>query len=123
MEGLNSTSTSTNNNTAMCLRIFGWQIGKNPKKSALIFRCDSYELARRCNVVQQCEAFKQDHRPLKITLMYEALCPYCQRFIANNLGNLHSRFGNRTQLDLVPWGNALLLRNGQFSYFIEFYLL
>uniref|UniRef100_A0A183BPM8 Gamma interferon inducible lysosomal thiol reductase GILT n=1 Tax=Globodera pallida TaxID=36090 RepID=A0A183BPM8_GLOPA len=46
---------------------------------------------------------------------YEALCPYCQRFVANNLGALHNRFGSRIKLDLVPWGNSILLRNGHIS--------
>jgi hypothetical protein len=47
--------------------------------------------------------------------MYEALCPFCQRFIANNLGNLHSQFRNQISIELVPWGNAILLRDGRFS--------
>ncbi|KAF7634026.1 Saposin A-type domain-containing protein [Meloidogyne graminicola] len=81
------------------------------------FWCDSYEIAQRCNVVQQCEAFKSSTsiKPLRITLMFEALCPYCQRYIANNLGSLQSRFGNNTILELVPWGNSILLRNGKIS--------
>ena len=33
--------------------------------------------------------------------MFEALCPYCQRYIANNLGSLQSKFGNQTVLELV----------------------
>ncbi|CAK5029200.1 unnamed protein product [Meloidogyne enterolobii] len=47
--------------------------------------------------------------------MFEALCPYCQRYIANNLGSLLYKFGNQTILELVPWGNSLLLRNGKIS--------
>nr|CAD2186642.1 unnamed protein product [Meloidogyne enterolobii] len=81
------------------------------------FWCDNYEIAQRCNVVQQCENFKRStsSRPLTITLMFEALCPYCQRYIANNLGSLLYKFGNQTILELVPWGNSLLLRNGKIS--------
>ncbi|KAL3110124.1 hypothetical protein niasHT_015727 [Heterodera trifolii] len=79
------------------------------------FWCDSLSVARRCNVLQQCEMLRQSARPITVTLMYEALCPYCQRFIANNLGALLNRFGSRIKLDLVPWGNSILLRNGQIS--------
>uniref|UniRef100_A0A914HXZ0 cyclin-dependent kinase n=1 Tax=Globodera rostochiensis TaxID=31243 RepID=A0A914HXZ0_GLORO len=79
------------------------------------FWCDSYVIARRCNVLQQCEQLRQDNRPITVTLMYEALCPYCQRFVSNNLGALHNRFGSRIKLDLVPWGNSILLRNGHIS--------
>jgi len=79
------------------------------------FWCDSYELAQRCNVVHQCENLRRERRPLVVTLMYEALCPYCQRFIANHLGALYNNYKDQVELELVPWGNSILLRNGQIS--------
>lgn len=84
------------------------------------FWCDSYELARRCNVVAQCEQFKRERRPLTVTLMYEALCPFCQRFITNHLANLHSQFGNQIEVELVPWGNSILLRVMLLIFFLFF---
>lgn len=81
------------------------------------FWCDSYELAQRCNVVVQCERIKRERRPLTVTLMYEALCPFCQRFITNNLGNLYSQFGNQIEVELVPWGNSILLKVIKFKNF------
>ncbi|CAD5211574.1 unnamed protein product [Bursaphelenchus okinawaensis] len=79
------------------------------------FWCDSYEMAQRCDVVKQCEQFKLDRRPLTVTLMYEALCPFCQRFISNHLGNLFNTYRGRVEFELVPWGNSRLLNNGQIS--------
>ncbi|CEF60543.1 Gamma-interferon-inducible lysosomal thiol reductase [Strongyloides ratti] len=77
--------------------------------------CDSVESARLCGVVQQCETFNRDRKPIKISLMFEALCPYCQRFITNHLGPIYNQFKNYIQLELVPWGNARFMRNGQIS--------
>uniref|UniRef100_A0A914EQW4 Saposin A-type domain-containing protein n=1 Tax=Acrobeloides nanus TaxID=290746 RepID=A0A914EQW4_9BILA len=77
--------------------------------------CDSYEIAQRCNVVNQCETFKRDRNPITVTLMYEALCPFCQRFITNHLGNLYNQFRGDVEIELIPWGNSRLLRNGQIS--------
>lgn len=74
------------------------------------FWCDSYEIAQKCNVVQQCQLFKNDRNPIKVTLMYEALCPFCQRFITNHLGNLYNQFRGNVEIEMVPWGNSRLLR-------------
>uniref|UniRef100_A0A1I8AVV2 Saposin A-type domain-containing protein n=1 Tax=Steinernema glaseri TaxID=37863 RepID=A0A1I8AVV2_9BILA len=79
------------------------------------FWCDSVEAAQRCGVSHQCESFKRDRRPVKLTLMYEALCPYCQKFITHQLGNIYNQFQNVMELELVPWGNSRLMRNGQIS--------
>ncbi|KAI6227924.1 Saposin A-type domain-containing protein [Aphelenchoides besseyi] len=77
--------------------------------------CDSHEIAARCGVTQQCEQFKRDRSPIIVTLMYEALCPFCQRFISNHLGNLHDMFRGKIEIELVPFGNSRLLSNGQIS--------
>ncbi|KAK0394231.1 hypothetical protein QR680_000639 [Steinernema hermaphroditum] len=79
------------------------------------FWCDTAEAAQRCGVAHQCESFKRDRRPIKLTLMFEALCPYCQKFITHQLGNIYNQFQNAMELELVPWGNSRLLRNGQIS--------
>uniref|UniRef100_A0A915ALS1 Saposin A-type domain-containing protein n=1 Tax=Parascaris univalens TaxID=6257 RepID=A0A915ALS1_PARUN len=74
--------------------------------------CDSFDAAQRCGVLHQCEQFRRSRRTIKLTLIYEALCPYCQRFIINHLGNLYHQFRGQIELELVPWGNSRLLRDG-----------
>ncbi|KAM3719786.1 GILT-like protein [Dirofilaria immitis] len=74
--------------------------------------CDSYESAKRCNVTQQCDQFRHIKLPIKLSLYYEALCPYCQRFIANHLGNIYNQFRGLIELDMIPWGNSKLLQDG-----------
>ncbi|CAJ0581360.1 unnamed protein product, partial [Mesorhabditis spiculigera] len=77
--------------------------------------CDSPQSAQTCNVQRQCDTLKRSHKKLKISLMYEALCPYCQKFIANQLGTIVNQFRGQFELELVPWGNARIARDGQFS--------
>jgi interferon gamma-inducible protein 30 len=79
------------------------------------FWCDSFELSQRCGVVEQCNRLKRQTAPITVTLMFEALCPFCQRFISNHLGNLYDQFRGKIEIELVPWGNARLLQNGQIS--------
>uniref|UniRef100_A0A1I7XUL4 Saposin A-type domain-containing protein n=1 Tax=Heterorhabditis bacteriophora TaxID=37862 RepID=A0A1I7XUL4_HETBA len=44
--------------------------------------CDSPQAAQQCGVQRQCDSLRQNRRqPLKITLIYESLCPYCQKYI------------------------------------------
>lgn len=73
------------------------------------FWCDSYEIAQRCGVVQQCDHLKRLTSPITVTLMFEALCPFCQRFISNHLGQLYDQFRGKIEIELVPWGNSRLL--------------
>ncbi|KAH7729062.1 CRE-PQN-48 protein [Aphelenchoides avenae] len=80
------------------------------------FWCDSQEIAQRCNVLQQCDSFRRSRQPITVTLMFEALCPFCQRFITNHLSNLYNQYhAHGVEFELVPFGNARLLRNGQIS--------
>ncbi|VDO63006.1 unnamed protein product [Onchocerca flexuosa] len=72
--------------------------------------CDSYESARRCNVIQQCDQFRHTNLPIKLSLYYEALCPYCQRFISNHLGIIYNQFRGLIELEMIPWGNSKLLQ-------------
>lgn len=44
---------------------------------------------------------------VKLTLYYETLCPYCARFIVNELVKLYQNgLISIVDLRLVPWGNA-----------------
>jgi interferon gamma-inducible protein 30 len=80
------------------------------------FWCDSHEIAQRCQAVQQCDAFKRNRQPITVSLMFEAMCPFCQRFITNHLANLYNTFNPQgVEFELVPFGNSRLLRNGEIS--------
>ncbi|VDO10171.1 unnamed protein product [Haemonchus placei] len=77
----------------------------------LCFRCDSPQSAQQCGVQRQCDALRMHRRkPIKITLIYEALCPYCQKFISNQLGSIYQQFKDHLELELIPWGNSRILR-------------
>ncbi|XP_018572782.1 gamma-interferon-inducible lysosomal thiol reductase [Anoplophora glabripennis] len=43
---------------------------------------------------------------VKVTLYYEALCPYCHEFIQDQLYPGYETLGDSLQLDLVPYGAA-----------------
>ncbi|CAB3404210.1 unnamed protein product [Caenorhabditis bovis] len=79
------------------------------------FWCDSPQAAQQCGVTRQCETLRRRRQPIKITLIYEALCPYCQKFIANQLGSIVNQFQNHITLELVPWGNSRITQDGSFS--------
>ncbi|WKX97108.1 hypothetical protein Q1695_013062 [Nippostrongylus brasiliensis] len=78
--------------------------------------CDSPQAAQQCGVQRQCDALRiHKRKPLKVTLIYEALCPYCQKFISNQLGSMYQQHKDHLELELVPWGNSRILRDGSFS--------
>ncbi|CAI5441550.1 unnamed protein product [Caenorhabditis angaria] len=77
--------------------------------------CDSQQSAQQCGVQRQCDALRHRRQPIKITLIYEALCPYCQKFISNQLGSVFNQFQGHLTLELIPWGNSRILRDGSFS--------
>ncbi|PIC43656.1 hypothetical protein B9Z55_004311 [Caenorhabditis nigoni] len=77
--------------------------------------CDSPQSAQQCGVQRQCDSLRHRRQPIKITLIYEALCPYCQKFIANQLGSVFNQFQGQLILELVPWGNSRIMRDGSFS--------
>ncbi|VDL71552.1 unnamed protein product [Nippostrongylus brasiliensis] len=74
--------------------------------------CDSPQAAQQCGVQRQCDALRiHKRKPLKVTLIYEALCPYCQKFISNQLGSMYQQHKDHLELELVPWGNSRILRS------------
>ncbi|KAK9715986.1 hypothetical protein RND81_06G203900 [Saponaria officinalis] len=53
---------------------------------------------------------------VKLTLYYEALCPFCSYFIAHDLPNLFTDgLISVVDLRLVPWGNAAFDSSGSFQ--------
>ncbi|XP_021289031.1 gamma-interferon-inducible lysosomal thiol reductase [Herrania umbratica] len=50
-----------------------------------------------------------------LSLYYETLCPYCADFIANHLVKVFDKgLISIVNLRLVPWGNAVMQRDGSF---------
>ncbi|VDD86807.1 unnamed protein product [Enterobius vermicularis] len=74
--------------------------------------CDSPQSARQCDVIRQCERHWNSKTPVKLTLIYEALCPFCQKFITQHLGSLYEEFRNNIELELIPWGNSRFMKGG-----------
>uniref|UniRef100_A0A0N5ADI7 Saposin A-type domain-containing protein n=1 Tax=Syphacia muris TaxID=451379 RepID=A0A0N5ADI7_9BILA len=72
--------------------------------------CDSAESARQCGVVEQCKKFQRLAKPIRLTLLYETLCPFCQKFITNDLQSLYDEFQDQIEFELVPWGNSRIMQ-------------
>ena len=70
--------------------------------------CSSPEIAKRCNVEKQCEAYlKGSNAPLvRFTLYMESLCPDCKYFIVTQLYPTYKSIGQIMNLTIVPYGNA-----------------
>jgi len=47
-----------------------------------------------------------DDRKVKLSLVYESLCPYCRNFITKQLGPNFQKFQNYLDIHLNPYGNA-----------------
>ena len=55
------------------------------------------------------DEFKDDSHKVKLSLYYEALCPFCTNFIVNNLAKIFENgLISVVDLRLVPWGNAFV---------------
>ncbi|PSS23843.1 Gamma-interferon-inducible lysosomal thiol reductase [Actinidia chinensis var. chinensis] len=58
------------------------------------------------------DEFKDDSLKVKLSLYYEALCPFCTNFIVNNLAKIFENgLISVIDLRLVPWGNAFVKDN------------
>lgn len=71
--------------------------------------CDNEEISKKCGVVDACSAFNKSTygNPIRITLLYETLCPDCQEFIMNVLYPKVFKYGpDFVQIELIPYGNA-----------------
>ncbi|KAI1707448.1 gamma interferon inducible lysosomal thiol reductase (GILT) domain-containing protein [Ditylenchus destructor] len=69
--------------------------------------CTSPIIAAKCGVSQACESYAQANRnqPVQITLLYESLCPFCSRFIVNQLSAIYEQYEDFVNIELVPCGN------------------
>ncbi|CAJ0581605.1 unnamed protein product, partial [Mesorhabditis spiculigera] len=71
--------------------------------------CENDALAKECGWDLACSEYKKGvyNKPVQITLLYESLCPGCQRFIQQQLYPAFKAFpSTHLKIELVPYGNA-----------------
>ncbi|CEF69875.1 Gamma-interferon-inducible lysosomal thiol reductase [Strongyloides ratti] len=70
--------------------------------------CKNDKVKKECGFDKLCNRYERrmTNQTLKITLLYEALCPDCQEFILGPLHDVYTHFENYIDLELVPFGNA-----------------
>ncbi|KRX86309.1 GILT-like protein F37H8.5, partial [Trichinella pseudospiralis] len=71
--------------------------------------CNSEKVATECEVLDSCLNYNttQLNKKIKLTLLYETLCPDCQEFILNTLQRYVWKYGQDfVELNLIPYGNA-----------------
>lgn len=84
------------------------------------FWCDTPETIALCNAQSQCAAYQANvgGKKLKISLLYEALCPDCQQFITQILyPQIWTNLKDIVDVELIPYGNAKEdFRNGTWQF-------
>lgn len=85
--------------------------------------CDRHEIAEKCGVLDQCAAYNSSvyKQKIKLTVIYEALCPGCEEFISTTLYNITWLQWDGWQfidLELIPYGNANSVVQEDGSYVI-----
>lgn len=70
--------------------------------------CESDQMKKECGFDKLCYKYERrmTNQTLRITLLYESLCPDCQEFILGPLHDIYIHFKNYIELELVPFGNA-----------------
>uniref|UniRef100_A0AC35UFB0 Saposin A-type domain-containing protein n=1 Tax=Rhabditophanes sp. KR3021 TaxID=114890 RepID=A0AC35UFB0_9BILA len=70
--------------------------------------CMNKHLAAECGFHELCNRYEEEmnNKTLKITLLYESLCPDCQEYIAGPLFDVYTAFKDYIELELIPYGNA-----------------
>lgn len=73
------------------------------------FWCSSEEVARDCQVTEQCHRYyepKAKADKVQLTLYFESLCPDCKNFFRSQLTKTYTALSDIINLTLVPYGNA-----------------
>jgi len=86
------------------------------------FWCDDASLAKKAGVSDQCNAYNASAfgKKLKLTFLYESLCPDCQVLIKNVLYPQVWKYGRDfVDLELVPYGNARHSKGANGTYDIS----
>jgi len=71
--------------------------------------CLHDELTKKCGFVEVCNRYNKaaKNQKVQLTVLYESLCPDCQKFISNTLyRDVYLHFGDYVDIELVPYGNA-----------------
>jgi interferon gamma-inducible protein 30 len=71
--------------------------------------CENQKVTEQCGFTDQCSRYQKasNNKRVQLTVLYEALCPACQNFIANTLyRDVYLQYGEYVQVELVPYGNA-----------------
>uniref|UniRef100_A0A1I7SVS1 Saposin A-type domain-containing protein n=2 Tax=Bursaphelenchus xylophilus TaxID=6326 RepID=A0A1I7SVS1_BURXY len=77
--------------------------------------CLNQNLAAKCNVAEQCEAYltKSKGQKLQLTLLYETLCIDCEEFMTGTFyHDIYLKYGSKVDFELVPYGNAEMDKQG-----------
>jgi interferon gamma-inducible protein 30 len=84
--------------------------------------CENASLAGKVGVLDQCKAYNDSasDKKIKVTLLYESLCPDCQILIKDVLYPQVWKFGKDfIDLELIPYGNARHTAEANGSYHIS----
>uniref|UniRef100_A0A0K0E2E6 Saposin A-type domain-containing protein n=1 Tax=Strongyloides stercoralis TaxID=6248 RepID=A0A0K0E2E6_STRER len=70
--------------------------------------CKNDKIKKECGFNELCKRYERrmTNQTLKITLLYEGLCPDCQEFILGTLHDVYTHFEKYIDLELIPFGNA-----------------
>uniref|UniRef100_A0A914CN99 Gamma-interferon-inducible lysosomal thiol reductase n=1 Tax=Acrobeloides nanus TaxID=290746 RepID=A0A914CN99_9BILA len=73
------------------------------------FWCSNDQLTKTCGFAEVCNRYSQasKNQKVKLTVLYESMCPDCQKFITDILyRDVYLKFGDFVEIELVPYGNA-----------------
>jgi len=72
------------------------------------FWCDTPEIQQVCNTQALCASYNQTiyGQKVKLTLLYESLCPYCAQFILEVLAPAMPQLTSIMEMEWIPYGNA-----------------
>ncbi|WKX97518.1 hypothetical protein Q1695_013294 [Nippostrongylus brasiliensis] len=74
--------------------------------------CSNDELSKECGFEEYCNRYHSTthNQRINITVLVEALCPDCQRWIVEELYPLvYKNFADFVNIELVPYGNARMV--------------
>uniref|UniRef100_A0A0K0DN54 Saposin A-type domain-containing protein n=1 Tax=Angiostrongylus cantonensis TaxID=6313 RepID=A0A0K0DN54_ANGCA len=74
--------------------------------------CGSDELSKECGSEELCTRYRSAayNKPINITLLVEALCPFCQGWVVEEFyPKVFEIFAEFINVELVPFGNAQIM--------------
>ncbi|XGW12853.1 hypothetical protein V3C99_013475 [Haemonchus contortus] len=72
------------------------------------FWCTNKEIMKSCGFTDVCKRHNDAsyNQPINITVLIEALCPDCQRWITESLPTIFKKFNKFVNIEFIPYGNA-----------------